>query len=83
MTPAGQKGNQVDPAFRHAPSKENLSQTETPHVPEVNISKMEEEGATRPHQDSYFLPGKIGGRNVQCLLDSGCMTNILSKHVFD
>ena len=54
-----------------------------PDTADSHVSHLEEEGIFRPHQDSYFLPGKIGGRNLQCLLDSGCTTNILSKHVFD
>ena len=37
----------------------------------------------RPHHDSYFLPGKVGGRPVQCVIDTGCTINILSKHSFD
>ena len=37
----------------------------------------------KPFKSSYFLPGKIEGRPVQFLLDTGCNTNLLSKHVFD
>ena len=37
----------------------------------------------RPHQPSYFLPGKVGGVTVQLLIDTGCTTNLLSKRVFD
>ena len=32
---------------------------------------------------SYFLPGKVVGRPVQFLIDTGCTTNLLSKQVFD
>ena len=37
----------------------------------------------RPYTTSYFLPGKLEGRPVQFLVDTGCTTNLLSKHVFD
>ena len=37
----------------------------------------------RPYTTSYFLPGKLEGRPVQFLIDTGCTTNLLSKHVFD
>ena len=37
----------------------------------------------RPHQASYFIPGRVEGRPVQFLLDTGCTTNLLGKHVFD
>lgn len=40
-------------------------------------------GHWRPFRASYFLPGKIEGRPVQCLIDTGCTTNLLGKHVFD
>ena len=36
----------------------------------------------RPYTTSYFLPGKLEGQSVQ-FLDTGCTTNLLSKHVFD
>ena len=32
---------------------------------------------------SYFFPGKLEGRPVQFLVDTGCTTNLLSKQVFD
>ena len=37
----------------------------------------------RPYTTSYFLPGKLEGKPVQFLVDTGCTTNLLSKHVFD
>ena len=37
----------------------------------------------RPFGPSYFIPGKIEGKPVLCLLDTGCTTNLIGKHVFD
>ena len=37
----------------------------------------------RPYSTSYFLPGKLERRPVQFLVDTGCTTNLLSKHIFD
>jgi len=37
----------------------------------------------QPHGESYFLLGKVAGKAVTFLLDSGCNTNLLSKRVFD
>ena len=38
---------------------------------------------TRPHQSSFFLPGRVGIVAVQILVDTGCTTNLLSKRIFD
>jgi len=45
----------------------------------------QEEGEiqVQPHGDSYFLSGKVAGKAVTFLLDSGCTTNLLSRRVFD
>ena len=37
----------------------------------------------RPYTTSYFLPGKLEGKPVQFLIDTGCTTNLLSKQVFN
>ena len=37
----------------------------------------------RPFGPSYFIPGKVEGKPVLCLLDTGCTTNLIGKHVFD
>ena len=37
----------------------------------------------RPYGTSYFLSGKIEGRPLRLLLDTGCTTNLLGKHVYD
>ena len=83
VIPAGKRQSKIDPTFRRASSNGGPPVVVEPTVQEERVTNMKEEGTPRPHQDSYFLPGKIRGRNVQCLLDSGCTTNILSKHVFD
>ena len=45
---------------------------------EVRVQVLE-----KPYTTSYFLPGKLEGRPVQFLVDTGCTTNLLSKQVFD
>jgi len=49
------------------------------------MAKTDHTGEVRvqPHGDSYFLPGKITGRDVTFLLESGCTTNLLSRRVFN
>jgi len=49
------------------------------------VAKTEHAGEVRvqPHGDSYFLPGKVTGRAVTFLLDSGCTTNLLSRRVLN
>ena len=37
----------------------------------------------RPFGSSYFVPGRVEEKLVLCLLDSGCTTNLVGKHVFD
>jgi len=37
----------------------------------------------QPHEDSYFLSGKVAGKPITFLLDSGCTMNLLSRRVFD
>ena len=37
----------------------------------------------RPIGSSYSLPGKAEGKSVLFLIDTGCNTNLLSKHLFD
>ena len=37
----------------------------------------------RPYTTSYFIPGKLEGKPVQFLIDTGCTTNLLSKQVFN
>jgi len=68
---------------------------EKPHLPRFRrprnqrasprVAKTEHAGEVRvqPHRDSYFLPGKVTGRDVTFLLDSGCTTNLLSRRVFN
>jgi len=37
----------------------------------------------QPHGDSYFLSGKVAGRAVTFLLDTGCIMNFLSRRLVD
>jgi len=54
--------------------KKAISSTENEHAGEVWV---------QPHGDSYFLPGKVAGKAVTFLLDSGFTTNLLRRRVFD
>ena len=45
----------------------------------TNVAQIPE----RPYKSSYFLPGRIEGRALNFLVDTGCNTNLLAKHVFD
>ena len=38
---------------------------------------------SRPYSFSYFLPGKLEGRPIQFLLDTGCTPNLINKQIFD
>jgi len=53
--------------------------------PKPYPGRTEHAGGVRaqPHRDSYFLPGKVVGRAVIFLLNSGCTTNLLSRRVFE
>jgi len=53
--------------------------------PQPYLAETEHAGGVRvqPHGDSYFLPGKVAGKAVTFLLDSGCAINLLSRRVFD
>ena len=37
----------------------------------------------RPYNTCYFIPGRVQGLPVQFLIDTGCTTNLLGKHVYD
>ena len=37
----------------------------------------------RPYSTSYFLMGRLEGKTCKLLVDTGCTTNLLSKHLFD
>ena len=37
----------------------------------------------RPYASSLYVSGRVAGRNVRFLIDSGCTTNLLSLHVYN
>ena len=37
----------------------------------------------RPFGPSYFIPGRVEDKPALCLIDTGCTTNLIGKHVFD
>ena len=65
-------------------NKTELPATRPEVEPEVRLEK-EEQGVCvtqlvqKPFKSSYFLPGKVEGRPVQFLSDTGCNTNLLSN----
>lgn len=50
---------------------------------ESTAGTADSESIGGPAISSYFLPGKIGGQAIHCLLDTGCTVNIPSKAVFE
>jgi len=39
--------------------------------------------SAQPYGSSYFLLGKLAGKAATFLLDTGCITNLLSRRLFD
>ena len=74
-----------------APVRQRRAKRQKAKLDQPDASDDREEEATleaqqiydRPHMASYFIPGRIEGRPTQFLLDTGCTTNLLGKHVFD
>ena len=77
---------------------EQEPQTQTPQEPSRTIhtaparrpqTVVKDSGAQmdcetwKPYNTCYFLPGKVQGKPVRFLIDTGCTTNLLAKHVFD
>jgi len=56
-----------------------------PTAREVSPARVRHKEGIRvqPHGNSYFLPGKITGKAVAFLLDSGCTTNLIGRRLFD
>jgi len=53
------------------------------HAHEASPPDMNRSVSAQPHGISYFLPGKLAGKAATFLLDTGCTTNLLSRHLFD
>ena len=41
------------------------------------------QSSTSGPRPGYFIPGKVEGKPILWLLDTGCTTNLIGKHVFD
>ena len=55
----------------------------TTPVVQTDTEAVKARSLQRPIGSSYFLPGKAEGKAVLFLIDTGCNTNLLSKHLFD
>ena len=56
--------------------------SDTKEQPVLNLSNLQKESKhTVP--SSLYLPSKIMGKTLYCLVDTGCTNSILSKHFFD
>ena len=62
---------------------QNLPANPAVQFEELSLPTEAQQIYDRPHQASYFILGKVEGRAAQFLLDTGCTTNLLSKHLFD
>ena len=70
-------------ARKNQPRTDNSPQDQKQQEREVEPEVEAQQVYDRPHQASYFIPGRVEGRPIQFLLDTGCTTNLLGKHVFD
>jgi len=50
---------------------------------EVSLTEADQAKSVQPYGSSYFLPGKIAGKAATFLLDTGCITTLLSQRLFD
>ena len=79
---AGTMEREPPPRTRDPPKLTQRGRTEpdrATHPPAAQATQVWE----RPYKPSYFLPGKVEGKAVQCLVDTGCTTNLFSKRCFD
>jgi len=81
LEPEGPVGAQGHPAANHVTGSP-ANHGQNPHSPTQAELGMRGGVKVQPHGDSYFLPGKVAGKAVTFLLDSGCTTNLLSRRVF-
>ena len=70
---------QSRPVVRREPQSELPRQVPVYKKNAIQAAQLVE----KPYQPSYFLPGKTEGTPALFLLDTGCNTNLISKHVFD
>jgi len=64
----------------HKPKAQVHSQL---HAHEVSPQATNRSVNAQPYGSSYFLLGKLAGKAVTFLLDTGCTTNLLSWRLFD
>jgi len=69
---------QKTPVFSKTTQRRPAVRTQVVSPPETNRSRN-----TQLHGSSYFLHGKLSGKAATFLLDTGCTTNLLSRHLFD
>jgi len=53
------------------------------HAHEVPPQETNHSVSAQPYGSSYFLSGKLAGKAVTFLLDTGCTTNLLIRGLFD
>lgn len=49
----------------------------------ASTTEFSQVGESPPLRPSYFLPGKVHGKAVQFLIDSGSTANIIAQHVWE
>jgi len=68
---------------RRPPRKRKAQVHSQLHAHEVSPQDKNRSVSAQPYGSSYFLPGKLAGKAVTFLLDTGCTTNLLSRHLFN
>jgi len=53
------------------------------HAHEVSPPEAGHSGSTQPYGNSNFLPGKLDRKTATFLLDTGSITDLMSRRLFD
>jgi len=68
---------------RRHPRKRKAQVHSQLHAHEVSPQETNRPVSAQPYGSSYFPPGKLAGKAVTFLLDTGCTTNLLIRRLFD
>ena len=89
LTKVGKRGRSdpVSSPARSGPGKVKGAKPSGPAKPsvhkEVSPPQVQVESIDWVHHECLYIPGKVAGKGVQYLIDTGCSDNVLSRTLFN